>query len=98
MNVETKNGIVIYTPRSFEDIFEITNELAEVTKCVIIDCSYIRVLPSRFISVAINKKHCVVLVGISYTAANIFKTINVDKDIVVRDSIEAAIKCIEGKV
>lgn len=98
MNVETNNGIKIYTPCDFEDVFELTREIKDMTKCVIVDCRWVRVLPSHFISVAISKKNCIVLVCVSHTALNIFKTIGVENDIIVRHSVYDAIKYIEGKV
>jgi hypothetical protein len=98
MHVEIKNGIKIYTPKNFEDIFELTYQLAAVTKYVIVDCSLVRVLPSHFMSIAISQSKYITLINVSHSASTIFKTIGAENDIVVRNSIEAAIKHIEGLV
>jgi hypothetical protein len=91
MNSELQNGVRIYTPRNFEDLHELTRVLYTVTKPVIVDCQSTRVLPSHFISLAISKANCIVLVNVSRTAINIFKTIGVEKDIHVSASIKDAL-------
>jgi hypothetical protein len=93
-----KEGIRVYTPRNFEDIYELTRILHNVTNCVIVDCTSVRILPSHFISLAISRKNCVILVNTSISAINIFKTIGVEKDIHNFNTIDDAIHYIKNKV
>ena len=91
MQVNSINGIKIYIPMCFQDIYELCQLLHKVTKCVIIDCSSVRILPSHFISLAINKNNFIALIGVSQSAKNIFKSIGVENDVKVYDTISAAL-------
>jgi hypothetical protein len=98
MQVAKRNGVEIFTPRNFEDLYELTYILSKVTKSVIVDCEFVRVLPSHFISVAITKKDFIILVNVSYASKKIIFTIGAENVVCIMDEIISAMKHIEGKV
>jgi len=98
MNVEKINDIKVYTPENFEDLYELTHILTNVTKNVIINCKSVIVLPSYFISASIVKKQYVILTHMSYVSKKIVKVVGAEQSICIKDDVISAIKYIEQKV
>ena len=98
IHTKISKTIEVYTPHNFEDVYALTHSMYNLTsKNIIIDCQNVRVLPSHFISLAISKNDFIVLINVSHTAMNIFKTIGVIDEIHVFKTLEEAITYINTK-